>query len=68
MHILEYTQFTQILNENILESPKPDLLNKISKNPYRFIGLFRPTRAKAKVMQNLLQSHEIKFGEAFESI
>ena len=39
MHILEYTQFTQILNENILESPKPDLLDKISKikQVYRFI-------------------------------
>ena len=68
MHIMEYTQFTQILNENIFESSKPDLLDKISKNPHRFIGLFRPTRAKAKVMQNLLQSHEIKFGEAFEYI
>jgi len=68
MHIMEYNQFTQILNENIFESSKPDLLDKISKNPHRFIGLFRPTRAKAKVMQNLLQSHEIKFGEAFEYI
>ncbi|OQC05834.1 MAG: hypothetical protein BWX76_00612 [Candidatus Cloacimonetes bacterium ADurb.Bin089] len=68
MHLMEYNQFTQILNEKIFESSKPDLLDKISKNPNRFIGLFRPTRAKAKVMQNLLQSHEIKFGEAFESI
>ena len=68
MHLMEYNQFTQILNEKIFESSKPDLLDKISKNPNRFIGLFRPTRAKAKVMQNLLQSHEIKFGEAFEYI
>mgnify|MGYP001176829836 CR=1 FL=1 len=68
MHIMEYNQFTKIFNENIFERSKPDLLDKISKNPNRFIGLFRPTRAKAKVMQNLLQSHEIKFGEAFESI
>ncbi len=68
MHIMEYNQFTKILNENIFERSKPVLLDKISKNPKRFIGLFRPTRAKAKVMQNLLQSHEIKFGEAFEYI
>lgn len=68
MHIMEYNQFTKIFNENIFERSKPDLLDKISKNPKRFIGLFRPTRAKAKVMQNLLQSHEIKFGEAFEYI
>ena len=54
MHIMEYNQFTQILNENIFESSKPDLLDKISKNPYRFIGLFRPTRARADLVYNHL--------------
>jgi Holliday junction resolvase-like predicted endonuclease len=28
--------------------------------------LFRPTKPKAKLLQNLLQSHEIRFGDAFE--
>ncbi len=32
----------------------------------RLIGLFRPTKPKAKILQNLLQSHEIRFGDAFE--
>ena len=54
MHIMEYNQFTQILKENIFESSKPDLLDKISKNPYRFIGLFRPTRARADLVYNHL--------------
>ena len=54
MHIMEYNQFTQILNENIFESSKPDLLDKISKNPNRFIGLFRPTRARADLVYNHL--------------
>jgi len=30
--------------------------------------LFRPTKPKAKILQNLLQSHEIRFGDAFELI
>ena len=32
------------------------------------IGLFRPTKPQAKILQNLLQSHEIRFGDAFENV
>ncbi|MDR0820076.1 MAG: hypothetical protein LBN19_00865 [Endomicrobium sp.] len=32
------------------------------------MGLFRPTKPKAKILQNLLQSQEIKFGDAFEKL
>jgi len=42
------------------------LIEKIAKYPNRYIGLFRPTKPKAKILQNLLQSHEIRFGDAFE--
>jgi Holliday junction resolvase-like predicted endonuclease len=42
------------------------LLEKIAEYPSRYIGLFRPTKPKAKILQNLLQSHEIRFGDAFE--
>lgn len=66
MGIMELSQFKSIFNEAIFERSKPGLLKKISKHPNRYIGLFRPTKAKAKIMQNLLQSHEIKFGDAFE--
>ncbi|GAA7762346.1 hypothetical protein JP0169_14870 [Helicobacter pylori] len=36
------------------------------KNPERYLGIFRPTKPKTKLLQNLLTSHEIKFGDAFE--
>ena len=60
--------FKSILNEIIFEKSKKDLLEKIAKYPNRYIGLFRPTKPKAKILQNLLQSHEIRFGDAFEEI
>lgn len=42
------------------------MLEKIAEYPSRYIGLFRPTKPKAKILQNLLQSHEIRFGDPFE--
>lgn len=50
------------------EKSKADLLEKIASLPSRYIGLFRPTKPKAKILQNLLQSHEIRFGDAFERV
>lgn len=32
------------------------------------MGIFRPTKPKTKLLQNLLTSHEIKFGDAFECL
>lgn len=66
MATMQYNQFKQIFNETIFEKSKADLLEKIANNPSRYIGLFRPTKPKAKILQNLLQSHEIRFGDAFE--
>lgn len=66
MAILQYSLFKQIFNETIFEKSKADLLEKIAVSPSRYIGLFRPTKPKAKILQNLLQSHEIRFGDAFE--
>lgn len=68
MAIMKYDQFKQILNETIFEKSKADLLEKIANSPSRYSGLFRPTKPKAKILQNLLQSHEIRFGDAFEQI
>jgi len=67
MPIMQYNQFKQVFNETIFEKSKADLLEKIANNPSRYIGLFRPTKPKAKILQNLLQSHEIRFGDAFEA-
>jgi Holliday junction resolvase-like predicted endonuclease len=68
MAIMDYNLFKQIFNETIFEKSKADLLEKISNSPSRYIGLFRPTKPKAKILQNLLQSHEIRFGDAFEHV
>ncbi|NSW44221.1 MAG: restriction endonuclease [Bacteroidales bacterium] len=65
---MRYNQFKQIFNETIFEKSKADLLEKIASSPSRYIGLFRPTKPKAKILQNLLQSHEIRFGDAFERV
>ena len=65
---MQYNQFKKIFNETIFEKSKADLLVKIAKNPSRYIGLFRPTKPQAKILQNLLQSHEIRFGDAFEHV
>ncbi|CEG12400.1 conserved hypothetical protein [groundwater metagenome] len=64
--LMQYEKFKNIFNETIFEESKAVLIEKIAKYPNRYIGLFRPTKPKAKILQNLLQSHEIRFGDAFE--
>lgn len=68
MPIMSYNTFKEILNKTIFEKSKSHLLEKISNYPQRFVGLFRPTKSKAKILQNLLQSHEILFGNALEIV
>ena len=63
---MEYKVFKNILNKQIFECSKSDLLKKLALNPERYVGLFRPTKPKAKILQNLLQSNEIRFGDALE--
>lgn len=63
---MEYEQFESIFNNTIFEKSKSDLIRKIATYPERYVGLFRPTKPKTKIIQNLLQSHEIRFGDAFE--
>ncbi len=65
---LSITEFKQKFSELIFGDDVKELIKKIADSPERYIGLFRPTRPKAKVLQNLLQSHEIKFGNALEII
>ncbi len=69
MHmILEYEYFVNKLNEKLFEGSSKDLLEKIVSNPDRYVGIFRPTKPKTKLIQNITQSHEIKFGDALEEI
>jgi Holliday junction resolvase-like predicted endonuclease len=67
MAIMQYNQFKQIFNETIFEKSKADLLEKIASDISSWNSdLLQPTISKAKILQNLLQSHEIRFGDAFE--
>lgn len=67
---MKYQQFKIILNTSIFNdtTSKADLLEKIANSPSRYIGLFRPTLPKLKLLQNLTQSQEIRFGDAFEKL
>lgn len=66
--MISYSEFTKILNKHILSEQKKDLLITLSENPERFVGLFRPTKPLGKILQHVLQSNEIKFGDAMEEI
>ncbi len=65
---MNYEEFCAILNKHIFEGEKKELLRRIANHPERFIGLFRPTKPEAKILQHLLQSHEIRMGDALEEI
>ena len=63
---MDYCKFTQIIHKAVFSDSKLKLLENIAKQPNNYIGLFRPTTPEVKIAQNLSQSHEIKFGYAFE--
>ena len=63
---MNYKEFENIFNKTIFEKSKADLIRKIANYPERYVGLFRPTKPQTKIVQNLSQSHEIRFGDAFE--
>lgn len=66
--ILSYDEFSKKLNDTLFEGSSADLFKKIVNSPDRYVGLFRPTKPKTKLIQNITQSHEIKFGDALENI
>jgi hypothetical protein len=65
---MKYENFSSILNQGLFENAKINLLESIAKSPERYVGIFRSTKPSAKMRQNLSQSQEIKFGDAFEEI
>ena len=65
---MDYSKFCEILNKHIFEGEKRELLKKVADRPERFIGLFRPSKPGTKILQHLLQSHEIRFGDALEEL
>lgn len=65
---MQFSHFSQELNKKLFEESTSKLLETIADNPDRYVWLFRPTKAKTKLIQNITQSHEIKFWDALEDI
>lgn len=68
--IFTYNEFLTKLNSKIKtgEDFCLELLETVIKNPNRYCGLFRLSNAKTKLIQNVTQSKEIKFGDFMEDI
>ena len=68
--ILSYEYFIEKLSKKIKsgEDFYLELLEAVIDNPSRYCGLFRLSNAKTKLIQNVTQSKEIKFGDFMEDI
>ncbi|AZZ65727.1 restriction endonuclease [Metamycoplasma phocicerebrale] len=68
--ILKYEEFCDLIIHFIDEGQDfyLNLLKKMIDNPSRFLGHFRLTTLNEKIIQNVSQSKEIKFGAFIESI
>ena len=71
----DYILWWVLLNISILSKKIQDgedfyvsLLEKVIDNPTRYCGLFRLSNARTKLIQNVTQSREIKFGDIIEEI
>lgn len=65
---MDYSQFEKILNRHVFGRTLEELLRRLVKHPERFVGLFRPSTPREKILQNLIQAREIKFGDAMEEV
>ncbi len=65
---MKYDEFKAILDQHILGGTPEELLVRITKHPERFVGLFRPSTPRDKIIQNLIQAREIRFGNAMEEV
>ena len=68
--IISYEHFIETLNRKIKSGDDfyLQLLKTVIDNPCRYCGLFRLSNAKMKLIQNVTQSKEIKFGDFMEEI
>lgn len=69
--MIDYNKFSSMLDAQIGKYDFQfayDLLVTVIKNPTRYTGFFRVTNAKTKIIQNVTQSQEIKFGDFMENI
>lgn len=69
-NIIEYRYFVDKLNNKIKadEDFYYELLQTVVKSPKRYIGVFRISNVQTKLVQNVTQSREIKFGDFMEDI
>lgn len=68
--IFTYEFFIEKLNEKIKSDADfcYELLKNVIDSPNRYTGIFRLSNAKTKLIQNVTQSREIKFGDFMEDI
>lgn len=68
--IMSYEEFKRKLDDKIKSDSDfyYELLVTVIKNPNRYTGIFRLSNAKTKLVQNVTQSREIKFGDFMEDI
>lgn len=68
--IKSYEHFIEKLNLKIKSNEDfyYELLETVVSNPNRYTGVFRLSNAKTKLLQNVTQSREIKFGDFMEDI
>jgi len=63
-----YEEFTQILDKHLREEQFERVLKALARSPQRFTGIFRSSTPREKLIQYVIQSCEIKFGDAFEEV
>ena len=68
--IISYEEFCSILGEKIRDGDDfyVSLLENVIDHPTRYCGLFRLSNARTKLLQNVTQSREIKFGDIVEEL
>ena len=68
--IISYDNFVGRLNDKIKADNEFyfELLCNVIRNPHRYTGIFRVSNARTKLIQNVTQSREIKFGDFMEDI
>lgn len=68
--IITYDEFCDLLVKHIQTGQDfyETLLANVIEYPSRYCGLFRLSNAKMKLMQNITQSKEIKFGDIIEEL
>ena len=68
--IKNYNDFAKELSDKIKSDDDfyYELLITVIKNPRRYTGIFRVSNAETKLLQNVTQSREIKFGDFMEDL